>query len=218
MDHKLPFLDVFIHNHSPGPASTVFCKKTFTGLLANYFSFTALSFKIGLVRTLIDRTLKINNTWSGFHNDVKHLTFILRKNLFPTHLIDKVLNRCITRAQTPSSDGDQVQSSVTVKYFKLPYVGPFSAVAQRRLRNLVKQFCFDLDLKLAFSFFKLRNMFSVEYPVPFHLRLRVVYQFTCAGCNACYIGETFRHISTRIREHLGIKGQDLSHFPPFTKL
>ena len=39
--------------------------------------------------------------------------------------------------------------------------------------------------------------------VPFHLRSRVVYQFTCAGCNACYVGETFRHISTRIREHLG---------------
>ena len=203
VDHKLPFLDVFIHNHSPGPTTTVFRKKTFTGLLTNYFSFTAFSYKIGLVRALIHKPSKINNKWSGFHNDVKHLTFILRKNLFPTHLIDKVLNRCITRAQTPSSDGDQVQSSVTVKYFKLPYVGPFSTVAQRRLRKLVKQFCFDLDIKLAFSSFKIRNMFSVKDPVPFHLRSRVVYQFTCAGCNACYVGETFRHISTRIREHLG---------------
>ena len=26
--------------------------------------------------------------------------------------------------------------------------------------------------------------------------------FTSAGCNACYIGETSRHISTRVREHL----------------
>ena len=173
VDHKLPFLDVFIHNHSPGPTTTVFRKKTFTGLLTNYFSFTAFSYKTGLVRALIHKPSKINNKWSGFHNDVKHLTFILRKNLFPTHLIDKVLNRCITRAQTPSSDGDQVQSSVTVKYFKLPYVGPFSAVAQRRLRKLVKQFCFDLDLELAFSSFKLRNMFSVKDPVPFHVRSRI---------------------------------------------
>ena len=62
VDHKLPFLDVFIHNHSPGPTTAVFRKKTFTGLLTNYFSFTALSYKIGLVRTLIDRTFKINNT------------------------------------------------------------------------------------------------------------------------------------------------------------
>ena len=126
MDHKLPFFDVFIHNLSPGPTTTVFRKKTFTGLLTNYFSFTAFSYKIGLVRTLINRTFKINNTWSGFHNDIKHLTFILCKTLFPTHLIDKVLNRFITRAQTPSPDGEQVQSAVTVKYFKLPYVGFFS--------------------------------------------------------------------------------------------
>ena len=64
VDHRLPFLDVFIHNHSKGPTTTVFSKKTFAGLLTNYFSFTAFSYKIGLGRTLIDRTFKIKNTWS----------------------------------------------------------------------------------------------------------------------------------------------------------
>ena len=34
------------------------------------------------------------------------------------------------------------------------------------------------------------------------LRSRVVYKFACAGCNACYVGETTRHFSTRVREHL----------------
>ena len=28
-----------------------------------------------------------------------------------------------------------------------------------------------------------------------------MYKFQCAGCNACYIGETTRHITTRINEH-----------------
>ena len=45
-------------------------------------------------------------------------------------------------------------------------------------------------------------MFSVKDLVPFDLRSRVVYKFLCAGCNACYIGETSRHLSTRVREHL----------------
>ena len=57
VDHKIPFLDVFIHNQSQGPTTTVFRKKIFTVLLANYFSFTASSYKIGRVRTLVDRTL-----------------------------------------------------------------------------------------------------------------------------------------------------------------
>ena len=30
----------------------------------------------------------------------------------------------------------------------------------------------------------------------------MIYKFLCAGCNACYVDETSRHLSTRIREHL----------------
>jgi len=49
-------------------------------------------------------------------------------------------------------------------------------------------------------------MFSVKDPIPLDLRSRVVYKFTCAGCNACYIGETSRHLSTRVREQLSRDG------------
>ena len=34
------------------------------------------------------------------------------------------------------------------------------------------------------------------------LKSSVVYKFTCAGCGSRYIGETTRHLATRIREHL----------------
>ena len=38
-------------------------------------------------------------------------------------------------------------------------------------------------------------------PIPLSLKSLVVYEFTCAGCNSRYIGETSRHLSTRIKEH-----------------
>ena len=41
-------------------------------------------------------------------------------------------------------------------------------------------------------------------PIPGGLHSRVVYNFTCAGCNVCYVGETTRHFSTRVREHLAV--------------
>ena len=60
-DHVLPFLDVLIDNtHRNSVVTSTFRKKTFTGLLTNYLSFTPLSNKIGLIRTLIDRVFKIN--------------------------------------------------------------------------------------------------------------------------------------------------------------
>ena len=43
-------------------------------------------------------------------------------------------------------------------------------------------------------------------PIPGGLRSCVVYKFAYAGCNAC-VGETTRHFSTRVCEHLVI-----SHF------
>ena len=45
-------------------------------------------------------------------------------------------------------------------------------------------------------------MVNVKDPIPKFLKSFVVYKFVCPGCNACYIGETTRHLSTRIKEHL----------------
>ena len=62
--------------------------------------------------------------------------------------------------------------------------------AQQRLRKLVQRYCTNIEIKLAFSSFKIGSMFSVKDPIPLDLGSRVVYKFSCAGCNACYIGET----------------------------
>ena len=45
-------------------------------------------------------------------------------------------------------------------------------------------------------------MFNVRDPIPKFLKSFVVYKFVCPGCNVCYISETTRHLSARIKEHL----------------
>ena len=64
----------------------VYRKKTFTELLTNYLSFTSYHYKVGLIKTLVDRAYKINNTWLGFHEDITKLMDILKNNIFPAHL------------------------------------------------------------------------------------------------------------------------------------
>ena len=68
--------------------------------------------------------------------------------------------------------------------------------------NHVDMCCTNLQIRLAFSSYKVSNMFSIKDPIPFSLRSLVVYKFSCAGCNSVYVGETCRHFSTRAREHL----------------
>ena len=150
----------------------------------------------------MDRVFKINNSWPGFHKDIKDLTLILRNNPFPVRMVKKVINRYVSRATIRPSARCQVQQAVSTCYLKLPYVGCFNREAQKRLRKLVQRYCTNIKIKIAFSSFKVGSMFSVNDPVPLDLRSRVVYKFLCAGCNACYIGETSRHLSTRFREHL----------------
>ena len=115
---------------------------------------------------------------------------ILKKNLFPAHLIERVVNCYVTGTISNHSPLVPLPTSPTF-YFKLPYVGHFSVLTQKKVRHLIKRYCNNLD-----------NLFGVKDPIPGGLRSRVVYKFACAGCNDCYVGETTRHFSTRVREHL----------------
>ena len=157
---------------------------------------------MGLIKTLVDRAYKINNTWLGFHEDINNLTDILKKNLFPAHLIEKIINRYITGTQNNHHPRDSLPTTSPTFYFKLPYIGHFSAIPQEKIRHFIKRYCKDVDIKLVFSSFKICNLLGVKDPVLDGLRSRVVFKFVCAGCNACYVDETCRHFSTRVREHL----------------
>ena len=115
VNHKLPFLDVLIDNNDPSSSLTsVYRKKTFTGLLTNYFSFTSNSYKVGVIKTLVDRAYKL-----GFHEDINKLTDILKNNLFPAHLIEKIINRYITGTQSNHHPWGSLPTISPTFYFKL---------------------------------------------------------------------------------------------------
>jgi hypothetical protein len=50
----------------------------------------------------------------------------------------------------------------------------------------------------------MKNLFKYKDALPNVLRAGVVYQFKCSGCSSTYVGQTSRHLRTRICEHLGI--------------
>ena len=58
-----------------------------------------------------------------------------------------------------------------------------------------------MNLKIISQSYKIRDMFSNKSPTPLGLCSDLVYQYTCNGCNATYIGETSRHLCKRIKEH-----------------
>ena len=130
-----------------------------------------------------------------------YLTKILQKNLFPVHLVENIINHYLTLTRQDGNPPVFVSDTTRTFYLKLPCIGPFS-ITQKKVRQFAKRYCNNIDIKLVFSSFKIGNLFSVKDPIPRGLRSGVVYKFFCAGCSACYVGETTQHFSTRVREHI----------------
>ena len=53
---------------------------------------------------------------------------------------------------------------------------------------------------------------SLKPPVEKMLRSNVVYKITCPCCQACYVGQTCRHMKTRLTEHKSKKKPVGRHF------
>ena len=60
INHSIAFLDGFISGiNNQNPTLQTYHKSTYTGLHLNFKSFTLFSYKISLIKCLIDRSFKI---------------------------------------------------------------------------------------------------------------------------------------------------------------
>ena len=91
---SIAFLHVFISVvNNQNLTLQTYHKSTYTGLLINFKSFKSFSYKISLIKCLIDRSFKICNSWNYFHNDIERIKSNLIKNAYPSFLIDKVMKK-----------------------------------------------------------------------------------------------------------------------------
>ena len=94
INHSIAFLDVFISSiNNQNLTLQTYHKSTYTGLLFNFKGFTSLSYKISLIKCLIDSSFKICNNWNSFHNDIENIKFNLVKNAYPSFLNDKAIKK-----------------------------------------------------------------------------------------------------------------------------
>ena len=114
-------------------------KLTYTGLLLHFKSFTSFSYKINLIKCLIDRSFKICNNWNSFHNDIENIKSNRIKNAYPLFLVDNVIKKYLNYKF--SSNQNQLKDTSDVHYFKLPYILNLSHHIKNKLSKLCKDFC-----------------------------------------------------------------------------
>ena len=175
----------------------------YTGLFTIFFNFTAFSHKAEFIKTLIDRTFKINNNWQGFQNDFTKFISTLTKNKFPLYPINRIKKFYLSKTNEPSVVSSNRNETTTNRtHFKLTYIGTYLSKTQKKLGNIIHSYCNNTGIKLVVSTFKISKLFSNKDKVPNSLKSHVIYLLECEGCKARYIAETNRHLQTKIYEHL----------------
>ena len=120
--------------------TTTHRKSTYTGLLTNFTSFTSIHYKVGHIKTLIDRARKINSTVENLKNDLSGIKNTLLKNRFPLHVLRRYFDRPQTLIESNNTERQHSENN-DYRYFKLPYIGKMSAVTQTKIKDLVNKYC-----------------------------------------------------------------------------
>ena len=132
--------------------------------------------------------------------DLEEVKRILKKNSYPDFLIEKTIKNFLDVKF--SNEKHQKVRKENIYYFKLPFLGKQSDNLKKKISNIAKHFCKNSNPTLIFTSTKIQDYFTAKDSTPLELKSNLVYKFQCAGCNSCYIGETTRHLKTRIDEHL----------------
>ena len=83
INRSIAFLDIFMSGiNNQNFTLQTYCNSTYTGLLLNFKSFTSFSYKISLIKRLVDRSFKVCNNWNLFHNHVESI----KSNLIKIHI------------------------------------------------------------------------------------------------------------------------------------
>jgi hypothetical protein len=156
--------------------------------------------------------------WAKFHDEVKYLSDIFRKNQYPQHFFDRCIKIFLDRKLNPDT-GTEIEKEKLI--ISLPFVGKYSNDLKRKLKALASthlQSKFKISVVWSSSR-TLRSFFTFKERLPMHLRSNILYRFKCDGCNSIYIGKSKRHFLVRAFEHLGKSirtGKGLTYNPSYT--
>ena len=137
-NNQLNFLDVKINKTENSFQTSVFRKSTFFGLGLQFDSSIPHHFRTNIISCLIDRAFKICSTELAFTLELKFLKQFFLGNNFPINFIDKCLKKTINFIY----NGKTSYATVPKKTIniKLPFLGPQTYIAKRKLSALITKF------------------------------------------------------------------------------
>ena len=160
-------------------------------------------YKRNVVEGTIHRKNHTTTDWIAFHDGVAKAQLTFEQNGYPPQFYGNIVQDTINKIPNVASpinrqdtgEGKAVEKSKKQRpLLMLQYRGHESDRFARRLRTH--------GLLTIFTTRKLKSSLpSLKDPIPEELSSKVIYQIDCPGCHSRYVGQTARHVITRLGEH-----------------
>ena len=217
---NITVLDLKIINDAGNLSSTWYSKPTDTGLVLNYHALAPRRYKKSVVAGFVARIHRACSTWEHFHQSLEKAKVILENNQYPPSFYNPIISDAIDKLmglddkemeRDNQASADEARSQPAnqppKKLLFVQYRGKCTEDYANALRKL------EAPCTVVMTTRKLKTLMpSLKPPVEKMLRSNVVYKITCPCCQACYVGQTCRHMKTRLTEHKSKKKPVGRHF------
>jgi len=183
------YLDIQIH---PNNTLSVYRKPTHTNNYLKASSSSSNSSKDSVIRSLTQRALNICSP-EHLDKELKHVRITCLENGHPLRRVDNLMNKTKINYNNPTRLTKQKN---TIGFTSLPYI---DKVLSPSLRTTLSRYnmetCYSSSPTLG------NILTKTKTPTPAHTTRNVIYSIPCKDCPATYIGQTYRPLIKRIKEH-----------------
>ena len=179
----------------------IFRKDTNTGQYINFESFAPWRYRISWIRSLVTRANRLCSD-NVLPNELNKIRKYASWNGFPKHICNSIIHRVLMN--NVKRQPNEEAAKVSTIWVKITYYGEgcdsLLQNLERKLRRCV-QHGEKIKLKIVYSTNKVSYYTNMKDRTPLMMKSGVVYNFTCPGCKASYIGKTDRNLHERCLEH-----------------
>ena len=188
-NNSISFLDIKINRDNNRFLTSVYRKPTFSGVFTNFDSYIPLSYKSGLISSLLIRSFKLCSNFEIFHREIIFVKDIFKMNGCTSHFIDKCAKTFLDKIFIEKKVFSVAERKELVSVF--PFIGEKSLQLRFRLVKSIQQNLNLCSLNLIFqSPCKLHTLFKFKDYLDKKNCSNLIYRYTCSNCNVTYYGKT----------------------------
>ena len=191
------FLDMLVHRQNGKCETKWYLKPTDTGLCMSFYAVAPTRYKRNIVEGMIHRISNATSNWLNFFEGLEKAKSIWEANQYPPDFYEPIVKSVVEKLVSGGPSGsppqsNQVEETRTKRsVLILQYRGKISDRLAKRIRQ-------GSNVSVIFTTRKLRSSLpSLKGRTEDVLKSRVVYEL----CEVCYVGQTVRQLTTRLKEH-----------------